>query len=159
MLVVSTIIFKGQNSLMLICSVMKELFFQDISHNSRENMASIIPDKRRHSSSSESEMQEESDTDYFPSAQPKHARINNNMPRGQGRGRARGRGQSTPITPSRGGWHKGGGTRGSGTRGRGRGRGTGAIVQQTVISAWTDAGIQPPNNISFSGNPGITQVY
>ena len=53
-------------------------------------------------------MQEESDTDYFPSAQPKHARINNNMPRGQGRGRARGRGQSTPITPSRGG----GGTRG-----------------------------------------------
>ena len=74
------------------------------------------------------------------------------MPTGQGRGRARGRGQSTPITPSRGR-----GTRGRGTRGCGRGRGTGALVQQTVISAWTDAGIQPPNDIPFSGNPGITQ--
>ena len=116
-----------------------------------------IENESRHSSSSESEMQDESDTDYSPSAQPKRARINNNMPRGQGRGRARGRGQSTPITPSRGRGTRGRGARGRGTRGRGRGRGTGALVQQTVISAWTDAGIQTPNDIPFSGNPGITQ--
>ena len=34
MRVVSTIIFKGQNSIILICSIMKEYFFQDLHHNS-----------------------------------------------------------------------------------------------------------------------------
>ena len=55
------------------------------------------------------------------------------MPRGQSR--ARGRGQSTPITLSRGRGTRGRGTRGRGTRGCDRGRGIGAIEEQTVIYA------------------------
>ena len=106
-----------------------------------------VENESRHSSASESDMQTDSDSDYAPDS-PQG--VNSNLTRGRGRGHGRGRGQPRPGT-------SGIPTRGRSAMRRGRGRGRGILHQNALISEWTDARIEPPNDIPFTGNPGITK--